>query len=90
VVKYQSTLGINYTDQKMEPNDYVVNIGDIDVSSYTLSNDTITISTSKSYDYNIDWAKIDILKSNRSDIKDEGKIPVDIWARMYNNGKIND
>jgi hypothetical protein len=81
----------------MEPNDYVVNVGDIDVSSYTLSNDTITISASGSYvgasgsyDCNIDWVKIDILKSNRSDIKDEGKIPIDIWARMYNNGKIDD
>jgi hypothetical protein len=65
----------------------------IDISALT---DTITItgssigSLSSSTIGNIDWNSVHIVKDNREDVRDEGSIPVDIWARMYNNGRIDD
>ena len=37
-------------------------------------------------DIHIDWSK----SLRRIDVRDNGKIPVDIWAKMYNNGVIDD
>jgi hypothetical protein len=58
-------------------NDYVDFTDTIDLSSIT---DSITITTTDYEEYN----------QKRMDVRDNGKIPVDIWARMYNNGNIDD
>ena len=71
-------------------------IGTIDISSYSVSADTITVTGTYDPSYSntvystgsIDWGSIEIKGDSRSEIKDSGKIPVDIWARMYNNGTI--
>ncbi len=45
----------------------------------------VTASGITNYNYQpADW------KSKRTDVRDNGKIPVDIWAMMYNNGVIDD
>lgn len=91
--KYQSIFGIRYTEIKMESD------STIDLSSWSLSPDTITVTSAYDPNYSntvyttsigttsVDWSKVAI-KHERSEIKDSGKIPVDIWARMYNNGTI--
>lgn len=55
---------------------YVINTGSFGVTS---------VSGTTNYDYrNSDW------QNKRMDVRDNGKIPVDIWAMMYNNGVIDD
>jgi hypothetical protein len=76
----------------MDPDDYIIDItttDTIDLSS--ISTSTVTIDSGAS-DYNIDWSTlgISITPENRHDVRDEGKIPIDIWAKMFNNGKIED
>jgi len=76
----------------MEPDDYIVtaNVSSIvDATSWSLDDymvDTIdisslsgiTITTSEEY------------SSRRLDVRDNGKIPIDIWAKLFNNGVIDD
>ena len=74
----------------------------VDVSAYTSNTTVSSISTSgpsgpyvitsgtlsggiTNYNYQTpDW------QNKRMDVRDNGKIPVDIWAMMYNNGVIDD
>lgn len=52
---------------------------------------TITVDTTGYTDYNVDWDNIVITDSeNRTSLRDSGKIPLDIWAKMYNNNKLED
>ena len=50
----------------------------IDTSSPTYTGSTITLE-----DFNIPDIK-------RKNLRDEGELPIDIWAKMYNNGVIDD
>ena len=74
----------------MESDDWISDIGNLTISTTNMSNtytvDTVDISsiTLSGYDGQIDWDE------NRSQLRDSGQIPVDIWARMYNNGNIDD
>ena len=53
---------------------YVINTGAVGASGGTTN-----------YNYQTpDW------QNKRMDVRDNGKIPVDIWAMMYNNGVIDD
>jgi hypothetical protein len=53
---------------------YVINTGAVGAASGTTN-----------YTYHTpDW------QNKRMDVRDNGKIPVDIWAMMYNNGVIDD
>jgi len=52
--------------------------------------DTIDISSSDIYDINIDWDDIEITDTKRTSLRDSGTIPLDIWAKMYNNNKLED
>ena len=69
-------------------------ISDISLSTSTLQNSgTVTIDTS-SPTYNgstitLDDIDIDI-DTKRKNLRDEGELPIDIWAKMYNNGVIDD
>jgi hypothetical protein len=86
-------------EEKMDQDDYTISINQATISStigdlsctslidystdiLDISNfdSTITISTTDYDEYNI----------KRKDIRNNGKIPIDIWARMYNNGNIDD
>jgi hypothetical protein len=78
----------------MEPDDWISDIGNLTVTTDTLAStytidtsDTIDLSsiTLTSYDVGqIDWDE------NRSQLRDSGQIPIDIWAKLYNNGSIDD
>jgi len=65
---------------------------DINVSSsvihgpYTINTGSIGImGGTTNYNYQTpDW------QNKRMDVRDNGQIPVDIWAMMYNNGVIDD
>jgi hypothetical protein len=67
---------------------------DNDTATYTdLSGctPTITIDTStiSSPTYALD--DIDVyIDTKRKKLRDEGELPIDIWAKMYNNGVIDD
>ena len=50
----------------------------IDTSSPTYNGATITLD-----DFNMPDIK-------RKNLRDEGELPIDIWAKMYNNGVIDD
>jgi len=52
--------------------------------------DTIDISSSLTSDYSIDWDYIEITDTKRTSLRDSGTIPLDIWAKMYNNNKLED
>lgn len=76
----------------VEPDDYT-----IDITTSTLT-DTYTVDTvdlssitlTGTTDYNIDWNNVTLTDENRTTLRDSGQIPVDIWAKMYNNGTIDD
>lgn len=56
-------------------------ISDISLSTSTLQNSgTVTIDTDGLFD----------LDNRRKNLRDEGELPIDIWAKMYNNGVIDD
>jgi len=61
-----------------------------DIGSLTV--DTVDIgSIAGTTDYSIDWKNIEINTSKkRTDVRNNGKIPIDIWAKLYNNGVIED
>ena len=76
----------------MEPDDYTIDITTSTVDTYTV--DTVDLSgitlTTSSTDYNLDWANVTLTDENRTTLRDSGQIPIDIWAKMYNNGTIDD
>lgn len=88
----QLIFGTKFMETTMEPDDYIVttNVSSIvDATSWNLDDymvDTIdisslsgiTITTSEEY------------SSRRLDVRDNGKIPIDIWAKLFNNGVIDD
>ena len=57
------------------------------------SSGTVTIGTS-SPTYNgatITLDDIDVcIDTKRKNLRDEGELPIDIWAKLYNNGVIDD
>ena len=79
-------------DHIMEPDDYTIDITTSTVDTYTV--DTVDLSgitlTTSSTDYNLDWANVTLTDENRTTLRDSGQIPIDIWAKMYNNGTIDD
>lgn len=63
--------------------------GNMSISSSAISGTyvigSVGVSGTTNYNYHTpDW------KDKRMDVRDNGKIPVDIWAIMYNNGVIDD
>lgn len=79
-------------DHIMEPDDYTIDITTSTVDTYTV--DTVDLSgitlTTSGSDYNVDWGNVILTDENRTTLRDSGQIPVDIWAKMYNNGTIDD
>ena len=69
-------------------------LGDITLGDDFVAPDICTIypvDTTGYTDYNVDWDNIVITDSeNRTSLRDSGKIPLDIWAKMYNNNKLED
>ena len=59
----------------------------VDTSGSTLTIDTTspTYSGSLTSDYSLD-----ITDEKRTSVRDSGELPIDIWAKMYNNGIIDD
>jgi len=59
----------------------------VDTSGSTLTIDTTspTYSGSLVSDYSLD-----ITDEKRTSVRDSGELPIDIWAKMYNNGIIDD
>lgn len=84
----------------MNDDDFIINLDDLvhstTTSTVTVSEPTVDISGIVDMSSNIDWADIsitttpDVHKIVRYDIRDGGKIPLDIWAKLYNNGIIDD
>jgi hypothetical protein len=84
--------GIIATDTDIDVSAYTSNTTANSISSFTL-NGPYVINTgaigatggTTNYNYQTsDW------QNKRMDVRDNGKIPVDIWAMMYNNGVIDD
>lgn len=79
----------NYGDYDSSPY-----ISDISISTSTLQNcDTVTIDTSSpTYTGStITLDDIDVyIDTKRKNLRDEGELPIDIWAKLYNNGVIDD
>lgn len=77
----------------MNPDDYT-----IDISTVTTTGDiSITSGSTTMYDtYTTDTVDLSgIIFSSTADekrqrLRDGGEIPVDIWAKLYNNGIIDD
>lgn len=73
-----STISIDTDSTWHSTDDYTVTIDTtpdtIDLSSITSNISGITLTTSK----------------KRTDVRDNGNIPIDIWAKLYNNGVIED
>ena len=79
----------------VEPDDYTIDIttepsATFDIGSLTV--DTVNIdSITGTTDYSIDWNNVQITTSKkRTDTRVNGKIPIDIWAKLCNNGVIED
>ena len=91
----------DYTDY--DDRGLVQNTGIISVDTYSPSSNTISSSaigpssilngpyvfTAASGITNYNYQSAD-WQNKRMDVRDNGKIPVDIWAMMYNNGVIDD
>jgi hypothetical protein len=74
------------SDNYFDYNSNTVTIDTTNLSDLVYS--TIDISGG-SYDISIDTQDWNY-GTKRLDVRDNGKIPVDIWAKMYNNGVIDD
>ena len=80
-------------EQKMNPDDYT-----IDISTVTTTGDiSITSGSTTMYDtYTTDTVDLSgiifssVTDEKRQRLRDGGEIPVDIWAKLYNNGIIDD
>lgn len=84
--------GIKFTgDLKMNDDTITITssstLSKISLDSY-ISDGMVEIHTPDSI--SITGIDYDEYNQKRMDVKDYGKIPIDIWARMYNNGSIND
>ena len=76
-----------------------VTISDITLSDNTVTyvdtsgcTSTLTIdTTSPTYSESLisDYS-LDITDEKRTSVRDSGELPIDIWAKMYNNGIIDD
>ena len=72
---------INAIEHYGDYNSSPVCVSDISLSTSTLQNSgTVTIDTDGLFD----------LDNRRKNLRDEGELPIDIWAKMYNNGVIDD
>lgn len=57
----------------------------------TMTIDTSTISSPTYTGSTITLDDIDVyIDTKRKKLRDEGELPIDIWAKMYNNGVIDD
>lgn len=79
----------------MSEDTYTIDITTASDSTFdigTLTVDTVNIdSITGTTDYSIDWNNVQITTNKkRTDVRDNGKIPIDIWAKLYNNGVIED
>jgi predicted nucleic acid-binding Zn-ribbon protein len=64
-------------------------VHDVSISDVTI--DTIDItSIMPDGAYDINWNNISITDTIRSTLRDSGTIPIDIWAKIYNNNKLED
>lgn len=73
----------------MEP-DNIILYDDV-YTTDTVDISSITTSTSGYTDYNVDWDMIEIKDTkNRISLRNSGTIPLDIWAKIYNNNKLED
>ena len=72
----------------MESDDWITSISNISLDSSTVYNVSDYLTDT------IDLSSLDIttvtVDENRYELRNSGKIPVDIWAKIYNNGKIDD
>jgi len=72
--------------------------GDTDTVTYdssictpTITIDTSTISSPTYTGSTITLDDIDVyIDTKRKNLRDEGDLPIDIWAKLYNNGVIDD
>jgi hypothetical protein len=73
----------------MESEDWITSISNI-----SLDSSTTVYNVSDYLTDTIDLSSLDIttvtIDENRYELRNSGKIPVDIWAKIYNNGKIDD
>jgi hypothetical protein len=73
----------------MESDDWITSISNI-----SLDSSTTVYNVSDYLSDTIDLSSLDIttvtIDENRYELRNSGKIPVDIWAKIYNNGKIDD
>jgi hypothetical protein len=73
----------------MESDDWITSISNI-----SLDSSTTVYNVSDYLTDTIDLSSLDIttvtIDENRYELRNSGKIPVDIWAKIYNNGKIDD
>lgn len=79
--------GIIATDTGIDLSAYTSNttVSSAISGTYVINTGSIGVSGTTNYNYQTpDW------QNKRMDVRDNGKIPVDIWARMYNNGVIDD
>lgn len=79
----------------MESDDYTIDISSVEVGSIsTVSISDYVSDTIDTVDIesitNSDWVFTTSRDENRKMLRDSGKIPVDIWAKIYNNGIIDD
>jgi hypothetical protein len=88
----------------MKPEDYMgttISTISIDTDSTWHSTDDLTVTISDYVDTTLDTLDLSSITSTmsgitlttskkRTDVRDNGNIPIDIWAKLYNNGVIED
>lgn len=76
----------------MGSDDYTIDISSVGVESISTVSISDCISDTIDIDSitNSDWVFTTSRDTNRKILRDSGKIPVDIWAKIYNNGIIDD
>ena len=64
---------------------------DSSICTPTITIDTSTISSPTYTGSTITLDDIDVyIDTKRKNLRDEGDLPIDIWAKLYNNGVIDD
>ena len=64
---------------------------DLSGCAQTITIDTSTISSPTYTGSTITLDDIDVyIDTKRKKLRDEGDLPIDIWAKLYNNGVIDD
>ena len=64
---------------------------DSSICTPTITIDTSTISSPTYTGSTITLDDLDVyIDAKRKNLRDEGELPIDIWAKLYNNGVIDD